>query len=65
MTDTDFAKILTGTGDLGKAALATRMLVSRMRIEVRTKPAELAAKINELKAFIAKNDFARADFANL
>lgn len=64
MDDTRLAALLTGSSDLSKASLATRILVSRLRIEVKAKPDQLAAKLEELKAFIAKNAFAGVDLSN-
>ena len=64
MDDTRLAALLTGSSDLSKASLATRILVSRLRIEVKAKPDTLPAKLQELKAFIAKNAFAGVDLSN-
>ena len=64
MDDKRLTALLTGSTDLSKASLATRILVSRLRIEVRAKPDSLPAKLEELKAFIAKNVFAGIDLAN-
>ena len=64
MNDTQLKALLTGTTNLSQASLATRILVSRLRIEVRAKPDTLFAKRQELKAFIAKNAFAGIDLAN-
>jgi len=64
MDDKRLAALLTGSSDLSKASLATRILLSRLRIELKAKPDTLPAKLDELKAFIAKNAFAGADLAN-
>lgn len=64
MDDKRLAALLTGSSDLSKASLATRILVSRLRIELKAKPDTLPAKLQELKAFIAKNAFAATDLAN-
>jgi hypothetical protein len=64
MDDQRLEALLTGSSDLSKASLATRILVSRLRIEVRAKPASLPAKLEELKAFIARNAFAGIDLNN-
>jgi hypothetical protein len=58
-------ELLTSTSDLAKASLATRIFISRLRIEVRAQPTQLAAKMDELKAFIAKNAFALSDLATV
>lgn len=65
MDENRIKDLLTGTADLSKASLATRILVSRLRIEVKAQPASLASKVDELKAFVAKNAFANADLANV
>lgn len=64
-SDSSLSALITGTFDIPKASLATRILVSRIRLEVRARPSELGAKLTELKDFIAKNDFARTDLAAL
>jgi len=64
MDDKRLAALLTGSSDLSKASLATRILLSRLRIELKAKPDTLPAKLEELKAFIAKNAFAATDLAN-
>lgn len=61
MTDAKFKELITGSGDLARASLATRILISRLRIEARAQPATLAEKVTELRAFVAKNDFAKTD----
>lgn len=65
MDESRIKDLLTSTSDLSKASLATRILVSRLRIEVKAQPASLSGKIEELKAFIAKNAFANADLAHV
>lgn len=65
MDDKRLTALLTSTTDLSKASLATRILVSRLRIEARAKPDTLPEKLAELKAFIAKNAFAGIDLSNV
>lgn len=65
MDDTSLQTLLTSTSDLKQASLATRILISRMRIELKAKPEQLPAKLEELKAFLAKNAFARDDLAHI
>lgn len=62
-TDPRWARVLTTESDLGSASLATRILISRLRREVRASPATLVGKIAELRGFIEKNTFAHADLA--
>lgn len=65
MDDSSLKALLTGTTDLKQASLATRILISRMRIELKAKPDQLPAKLDELKAFLVKNAFARDDLAHI
>lgn len=62
-SDPRWKRVLTTNGDLSATSLATRILVSRLRREVAQAPGSLAAKIGELRDFIAKNSFAVADLA--
>lgn len=63
LSDPRWRRVLTSESDLGAASLATRILVARLRREVRAQPASLAAKIDELRAFLLKNSFAVKDVA--
>lgn len=65
MTEAQMKSLITGTSDLSKASLATRILIGRLRIEARNQPSCLGVKIEELKAFITKNAFAAADLATI
>ena len=62
-TDPRWERVLTNDSELVGASLATRILVTRLRGEVRKAPTVLGASITELRAFIAKNGFAQADAA--
>jgi len=62
-TDPRWSRVLTNESDLSAASLATRILISRLRREVKAAPASLAAKIAELRDFATKNPFAVADVA--
>lgn len=62
-TDPRWSRVLTTDKDLTGASLATRILVARLRGEVRKAPAQLAASIAELRGFMAKNSFATADLS--
>ena len=55
MNDRDLEALLQASTNMPMAGLATRILVSRLRIEVRARPADLAAKLAELKAYLSKN----------
>lgn len=63
VTDPRWKRVLTSDSDLSATSLATRILISRLRREVASAPASLAAKIGELRDFIGKNAFAVADTA--
>lgn len=63
LSDPRWKRVLTSNSDLSAASLATRILISRMRREVAEAPGTLAAKMGELREFVAKNSFAVADVA--
>ena len=63
LADPRWKRVLTNDSDLSSASLATRILISRLRREVSDAPATLAAKIGELRDFVAKNSFAVGDVA--
>lgn len=63
LNDPRWKRVLTSGTDLSAASLATRILISRLRREVADALGSLAAKIGELRDFIAKNSFAAADVA--
>lgn len=58
-------RILTSSADLSKASLATRILITRLRLEVKTQPAALRTKVSELQNFCAARDYAAAELASL
>jgi len=62
-SDPRWKRVLTTESDLSSAALATRILVTRLRRDVKAAPATLGAKISELRDFVMKNPFAVADMA--
>lgn len=62
-SDPRWSRVLTSEKDLAGTSLATRILVARLRGEVRRAPGQLAGSIAELRAFMAKNNFAAADLA--
>ena len=63
MTDRDLEALLLASTNMPKAGLATRILVSRLRIEVRARPVEMAGKLAELKAYLSKNPAEAATLA--
>ena len=62
-TNPCWRRVLTSESDLSGAVLATKLLVTRLRREVRTQPAALGSKIAELRNYCAKNAFAAKDIA--
>lgn len=62
-SDPRWKRVLTAESDLSSASLATRILITRLRREVASAPASLAAKVSELHDFVTKNTFAHADAA--
>lgn len=62
-SDPRWKRVLVSDGDVSRASLATRILLTRLRGDVKRTPASLPAKIDELRAFMVKNTFAQADAA--
>lgn len=58
-------RALLSDADLSEASLATKMLVARLRAELRADPAAFPAKMAELRAFFDKHVFAMKDIAAL
>ncbi|MEM9839936.1 MAG: hypothetical protein AAF830_12400 [Pseudomonadota bacterium] len=56
-------RALQSDSDLSSASLATKILVARLRKEVKADPASLTAKTAELATFFQKNTFATRDLA--
>lgn len=63
MTDLDLKTLITSSEPLGKASLATRILLNRLRVEARAKPASLPDKIAELRAHLARNPAAATELS--
>ena len=59
------ATLITSDENLAGASLATRILLGRLRIEVRNNPAQLDAKVAELLDFVRRNDYAANDLAQI
>jgi hypothetical protein len=57
--------IITSDTALSSASLATRIVVGRLRIEVRNNPALIDAKVQELVAFARQNAFAADELVQL
>lgn len=57
--------LITSDSALSSASLATRIVVGRLRIEVRNNPGLIDAKVHELAAFARDNSYAAADLAQL
>lgn len=63
--DTTLQKVLTCGSDLSQASLATKILISRLRVDVASQPADLATALSELKTFIANYPLAQQDLRAL
>ena len=59
------AGVIQSNQDLSQASLATRILIGRLRIEIRNTPTLLEAKIEELADFAKANVFAADDLAKM
>ncbi|EEX12724.1 MAG: hypothetical protein ACX93U_14845 [Salipiger thiooxidans] len=56
-------RVLMTEKELAGAVLATKLLVTRLRREVKQRPAALNSKIAELRTYFEKNSFAVKDIA--
>lgn len=56
-------RTLSENGDLKGASLGTRILVNRLRVELRANPSSLLVKVAELKDYVARNPAAAAELA--
>ncbi|SPF81250.1 hypothetical protein [Pseudoprimorskyibacter insulae] len=63
--DSKLQQLLLSSAELSSASLATRIVVSRLRIEISNNNALLGAKLQELKDFVSANDYAASDLASL
>lgn len=61
--DPRLKRVLLSASDVSKASLATRIVLSRLRQEVREVPTSLPAKLQEFAAFFSKHSFAEKDLA--
>ncbi|MEC9434195.1 MAG: hypothetical protein VYD87_14940 [Pseudomonadota bacterium] len=64
-SDPRWRRLLTTDGELEASTLATRLLVSRLRRELRAEPAALPGKIEELRGYARSNPAAAAELARL
>ena len=62
-TNPCWRRVLTSESDLSDAVLATKLLVARLRHEVKAQPGSLGPKIAELRAYFQKNISAVRDIA--
>ena len=62
-TNPCWRRVLTSESDLSDAVLATKLLVTRLRREVKARPGALGPKIAELRDYFEKNTFAAKDIA--
>lgn len=62
-SDPCWHRALTSDKDLAGAVLATKLLVARLRREIRASPSTLNARIVELRGYFEKNTFAVKDIA--
>lgn len=63
VNDPRWTRVLQSDSDLSAASLATKILITRLRREVKTAPATLSAHISDLRAYFEKNAFAQSDIA--
>ncbi|HBM59136.1 MAG TPA: hypothetical protein DD444_08080 [Citreicella sp.] len=56
-------RVLMSETELAGGILATKILLTRLRREVKAKPQDLPGKIAELQAYFQKNSFAAKDIA--
>lgn len=61
--DPKWTRVLQSESDLSAASLATKILITRLRREVKKTPSDMHAKIADLRAYFEKNAFAQADIA--
>ncbi|MGH1367793.1 MAG: hypothetical protein ACRBCL_04195 [Maritimibacter sp.] len=61
--DPRWTRILSSESDLSAASLATKILLTRLRREVKSSPSAMGEKIGELRAYFEKNSFAQKDLA--
>ena len=60
-----WARILTGELDPDIKTLATRLIITRLRIEVTNNSTALPRSVDDLRRFFAENKFAHRDLATI
>lgn len=64
-SDPRLKRAITTDSDISRASLATRILVSRLRADVKRDPNSMANRVLELHNFLSTNEFAQRDLAFL
>lgn len=62
-SDPCWQRVLGSEKDLSAASLATKILVSRLRREVKSNPYSMNDKIAELRGYFEQNQFAAKDIS--
>ncbi len=62
-SDPCWQRAICNDKDLSAASLATKILVSRLRREMKSEPSTMHQKIAELRSYFEKNAFAKKDIA--
>lgn len=62
-SDPRWQRVLTSESDLSGSVLATKILVTRLRREIKMQPGAMSEKVSELRAYFEKNSFATKDIA--
>ena len=57
--------LILSEGNMSGASLATRILLGRLRIEVRNNPSLIDAKVTEMLEFARANSYAADDLAHI
>ncbi|HEY9019112.1 MAG: hypothetical protein QUV10_09040 [Paracoccaceae bacterium] len=57
--------LIQSEDNISSASLATRILLGRLRIEVRNNPTLIDAKVTELMEFVRVNRYAADDLAHI
>lgn len=57
--------LILSEGNISGASLATRILLGRLRIEVRNNPSLIDAKVTEMLEFARVNSYAADDLAHI
>lgn len=57
--------LIQSEDNISSASLATRILLGRLRIEVRNNPTLINAKVTELMEFVRVNRYAADDLAHI